>query len=122
MALSGAWVPETEEERYLMEDVAMALQRAERNGVDRDRMAAYLAFQSSAILDPRTIEPADEDSESLAEAMEAKEDQSPSENSGADECPDCGSEIDDWQGEIGGGVVIQPCGCEITDEEWLNDL
>lgn len=119
MTLSGPWVPETEDERNLMEDIGIALNRADRSGVERERMAALLAFMASATLDPQSIEEPPENAQSLADRMQ---EESPKAGLESDTCPECGKGVDGWNAEIGGPVILDPCGCEITDPEQLKEL
>lgn len=97
MGLSGPYVPESEEEMELLEDLNTATRRAHRRGLSKRRIAALCAFMASATLDPASEQDADSERQTMAEAMQE----------GDKECPLCGEEAFSAAFEMGKPVEIK---------------
>lgn len=119
--IEGSWLPITERERELMEDIFIATREAYNDGVEKWRIAALLAFMASSTLDPRSSEKQSTSVEqSLEEALNDKPEICPIEG--------CEQEITGVSSQWGGPVVIHPCGHEIEWDEkeelgdWIDEL
>ena len=123
MSLNGTWVPQDETEDRLMEDLHLATRRAHSDGVSRRRIAALLAFMSSATLDPASEIDAEQraDRATLEELLEEALSEDTKE---PEDCPRCGNLIGQVQAQMGGDHHVRPCGCRfesVIAEERLGD-
>jgi hypothetical protein len=126
MTIDGAWVPETEEEMRLMEDLHRVTRRAHADGVERHRIAALQAFMASAALDPKAAEETDVKGESpvetLRERMEAEAEDVP-DDADVVECPDCGTPVETFITGVGmESFHLKPCGCDVGGREDTEQL
>lgn len=124
MGFEEAYVPESEEEWELMEDIHIATRRANRCGLSRPEIARLLAFMASATLaTEEELEPI----ERPTAAEESDEDTEP-DPPRAEVCPGCAEPIEDVHTGMGGDLYIQPCGCTIRWEEreqlgaWIEEV
>jgi len=93
--------PESEEERVLMEQIAVARNEALNKGMSQQEVARiFLVF---------------------AERLLGDFEQEPSSSGGLDEkplCPSCGVVVSDFDVPgIGEDVVVDPCGCRMPFDE-----
>lgn len=108
MNIEGQWIPESDEEFELMKRLHEAKVEAYEEGVDPDQIAAMMSYMASASLTekPEDVEFDEEEIEGEMNKEMAK----------ADECPECGEEIQDAKAMgIGGDFYLVPCGHEF---EW----
>lgn len=90
MGLSGPYVPESEEEAELMEDLNTATRRAYRRGLSKREISRLCAFFATATLDPASETEPDRERESLAGQMQEDE----------RECPVCGESVEDADPDV----------------------
>ncbi|MFB6282557.1 MAG: hypothetical protein ABEK59_01290 [Halobacteria archaeon] len=121
MTLEGGWMPQTEEEESLLEDIHVVTRLAHQKGVSKKRISALLAFMASATLDPRaedreTKPPADdEDAATLEDAM-SQEAEKPT-------CPVCCETVHDITTGMGFQTAkLHPCGHELDKEEPIKQI
>ena len=118
MGFEESYVPENEAEMELMEDLHHVTRRAHRHGLSKADIARLLAFMASATLQPEAGEESVEspESRSLRQEMRGKARE-------PKECPECASDIAGVESELGGKLMVRPCGHEFDweDREQLGD-
>lgn len=118
MRIDGSWVPESDAELELFDNLHKAKVKAFDEGVDPDQIAAAMSYMASTSL----VSKPEDNKNSLQEEIE-KEKQK------ADNCPECGQEIETVLAlGIGGEHKVHPCGHsfewdEAKDKlgEWIDD-
>lgn len=100
--IEGGWVPETEDEFELAQQVSSICHTAHtEEGVERDAIASMLTFLAAKVI--------------LEDPMEASEEPGVPDDGDTD-CPECGETIDDFVSGMGlSPLEAQPCGCDLSD-------
>lgn len=127
--IDEAYVPESEEELELMEDLFVATRRAHRRGLPKIAIARLLAYQASATLDPKSLDPQEESLQSLREPESPSngffegDGESYLEDEETDEkpvvCPvdGCKYKVSNVLHQLGGELKVKPCGHTV---DWDN--
>ena len=108
--LQGQWVPSSEEEFALIKGLYGVTGEAQQRGVDIEDIVTALHFVGLSIA---TMDE-DEVPEPPKRADKKRED-----------CPECGTEIDEVRPFMGGDVEVSPCGCFVTVHQvpgWFEDV
>lgn len=107
--LRGQLVPETEEEWDLLKAIYDVTGDAYEAGMEEEEIAISLHFAALSILAFG--------GEQIQEAPSGPSDDP------REDCPGCGTEIEDVEAFIGGDVEIRPCGCTIDVDQvpgWID--
>lgn len=99
--IEGTYVPDSDAEWALLAELRGLTQTAHEAGVEDDDIIACLSFVAAGIA--LADEPED-----VPEPSESEDEEEPEKT---EECPECGTEIDDVLASMGGGVQVEPCGC-----------
>lgn len=121
----------SEREEELMEDLFVATREAHSDGVSKIRIASMLAYMSAGATDPSAVDT--ETVENNPDARDLEERLSSSDDTEPALCPLCEddgrhTEITDVQTQIGGQLLVRPCGHEVEWEnreilgDWLEDI
>lgn len=124
-------MPMSEEEKQLMEDIYVATREAHNEGVSKTRIAGLLAFFASGAVDPKSLGAEQRKVEPDAHDLEERLSQENEPEQAV--CPSCKedgtyTEINDVRSQLGGQLLIDPCGCIIEWEnrdqlgEWVEQL
>lgn len=117
--IQGRWMPQTEEEWRLLEDLHVVTRVAAQDGVSKARMASLLAFMASATAQqsafeetsPRPAQSRQMETEPEGETLEEAMGSTESEGGNGVSCPECNEEIEDLSGSLGNAT------CPECDEE-----
>lgn len=118
--IEGNFLPMSDREEELMDDLFSLTRDAYNDGVPKVRIAGILAFFAAGAIDPKSLNAEDKqvqyDTEDLEARMNAETEDEP------DVCPSCKeegtyTEISDVRSQLGGQLLVEPCGCVI---EWEN--
>lgn len=129
--IEGRFIPMSEREEELMEELFVATREANSDGVSKIRIASMLAYMAAGAVDPSAVDTETvqdhPDAEDLEERLSSSDDTEPA------LCPLCErddteTEIADVQTQIGGQLRVVPCGHQVEWEnrdilgDWLEDI
>lgn len=117
MKIDGTWVPESDAEMELFNDLHNAKVKAFENGVEPEQISAAMSYIASTSL----VSKPEDNKKSLEDAVAQKKEQ-------VDKCPECDREIKQVRSlGIGGEHQVQPCGHTFEWDQrdkirgWVND-
>lgn len=105
--LQGGWVPETQAEWELINDLNAVTVVAYEDGVAQEDIVSALTYMATSVVtsDPQKATQSDPEPEPISiEESEGSEE--------LDECPYCGEVIEEVQAFLGGNTIVVPCGCK----------
>ncbi|AGM11989.1 hypothetical protein DNAM5_131 [Haloarcula californiae tailed virus 1] len=129
--IEGSFIPMSEREDELMEELFVATREAHSDGVPKVRIASMLAYMAAGACDPAETERETvserPNTQDLEERLSEDDDTEPA------ICPVCKdsgrlSEIQDVKTQMGGQLFVEPCGCQVEWDnreilgEWLEDI
>lgn len=116
--IQGRWMPQTQQEWELLEDMHAVTRLAAAEGVSRARIASLTAYMAAAAAQQAAIE---DTSQTDAQRQRAQSDLASrmgEERTSGDllKCPECGGNIEDISGGLG-SPQVEPCGCILDGDE-----
>lgn len=113
--IQGHYLPLTETEEELMEELFIVTREANNEGVPKDRIAQMLMWYAATAIDPQSgvsenVDEPSAQSHTSPEGMQETASQTAS-------CPSCGGDVSGVTPQLGGQLIVAPCNCVVDWED-----